>query len=83
MTKRGVSGVIAALCVGWVGALNAAEAGSKSTLDNLQTAYNGESNAEARYEAFAAKADEEGYKSVAALFRAAAKSGPDWGQPPK
>lgn len=77
MTKRGtavLAGVVAALCLGWAGALNAAEIGSASTLDNLQTAYNGESNARVRYEAFAAKADEEGYKSVAALFRAAAKS---------
>ena len=45
-----------------------------STLDNLQYAYNGESNAKVRYEAFAAKADLEGYKSVAGLFRATAKS---------
>ena len=52
----------------------AAEGTGKTALDNLQTAYNGESNAKARYEAFAAKADEEGYKSVATLFRAAAFS---------
>ena len=45
-----------------------------STLENLQAAYNGESNAHARYLKFAAKADLEGYKQVAALFRAAAKS---------
>jgi rubrerythrin len=43
-------------------------------LENMQAAFNGESNAKARYEAFAAKADEEGYKSVSTLFRAAAKS---------
>lgn len=42
------------------------------TLDNLQTAYNGESNARAKYLAFATKADQEGYPAVAALFRAAA-----------
>ncbi|OGV37178.1 MAG: hypothetical protein A2X48_04885 [Lentisphaerae bacterium GWF2_49_21] len=54
--------------------VKAAEEGGKATLDNLQAAFNGESNAKARYEAFAAKADEEGYKSVASLFRAAAKS---------
>lgn len=42
------------------------------TTDNLQTAYNGESNAHARYMAFAAKADEEGFRAVASLFRAAA-----------
>lgn len=43
-----------------------------TTLENLQTAYNGEMNAKARYEAFAAKAKEEGYASVATLFHAAA-----------
>jgi len=43
-----------------------------TTLDNLQAAYNGESNAKAKYEAFAKKADEEGYTKVASLFRAAA-----------
>jgi rubrerythrin len=47
---------------------------AKTTLDNLQTSYNGESNAKARYEVFAVKAKEEGYLSVAALFTAAAKS---------
>ncbi len=45
-----------------------------STLDNLQTAFNGESNAHARYVAFAQRADEEGYASVASLFRAAARA---------
>ena len=42
------------------------------TLDNLQAAFNGESNAHNRYLAFARKADEEGYAPVASLFRAAA-----------
>lgn len=45
-----------------------------STLDNLQAAYNGESNAHTRYLAFAKKADEDGYHQVASLFRAAAAS---------
>ena len=45
-----------------------------TTLENLQTAFDGESNAKARYEAFAAKADKEGYLGVAGLFRAAAFS---------
>lgn len=45
-----------------------------STLENLQTAFNGESNAHARYLAFAKKAEEEGYVPVASLFRAAAKA---------
>ncbi len=37
-------------------------------------AYNGESNAYVMYTAFATKADEEGYKEVGSLFRAAAKA---------
>ena len=45
-----------------------------TTIDNLQTAFNGESNANARYLAFAKKANEEGYCEVASLFRAAAKA---------
>ncbi len=44
------------------------------TLENLQAAYNGESNAHARYLAFAQKADKEGYGQVASLFRAAARA---------
>jgi rubrerythrin len=45
-----------------------------TTLENLQTAFNGESNAKARYEAFAVKAHAEGYVGVAGLFKAAALS---------
>lgn len=56
-------------------ALAAFAAGPQSpTLANLQAAYNGESNAHARYLAFAQKADAEGYGEVASLFRAAAKA---------
>ena len=67
-----VAGAVALMCAGF---LNAAEpAAGKTTVENLQAAFNGESNAKAKYEAFAAKADEEGYKSVASLFRAAAMS---------
>ena len=47
---------------------------STNTLDNLQAAFHGESNANARYMAFARKAGEEGYGEVASLFRAAAKA---------
>lgn len=43
-----------------------------ATLENLLAALNGEMNAKARYQKFAAKADEEGYGPVASLFRAAA-----------
>ncbi|MBK6588287.1 MAG: rubrerythrin [Acidobacteria bacterium] len=44
------------------------------TLENLQTAFNGESNANAKYLAFAKKADDEGYTKVGSLFRAAARA---------
>jgi rubrerythrin len=44
------------------------------TLDNLQAAFNGESNAKARYLAFAEKAEAEGYGKVASLFRAASRA---------
>ena len=42
------------------------------TLDNLQAAFAGESQANRRYLAFAKKADEEGFHQIARLFRAAA-----------
>jgi rubrerythrin len=45
-----------------------------TTLQNLMTAYNGESNAKVRYTAFAEKADAEGYGRVASLFRATARA---------
>jgi len=44
------------------------------TLANLLAAYDGESNAHARYAAFAEKADAEGYGQVASLFRAASRA---------
>lgn len=50
------------------------EKAAKPTVDNLMAAYAGESNAHARYVAFAKKADEEGYGPVASLFRAAARA---------
>ncbi len=45
-----------------------------TTLSNLQAAYEGESNACAKYKAFAVKAAEEGFQDVASLFRAAARA---------
>ena len=45
-----------------------------ATVQNLQSAYNMENDAHARYVAFAQKADREGYGEVASLFRAAARS---------
>ncbi len=43
-----------------------------STMENLQNAFAGESQANRKYLAFAKKADGEGFKQVAKLFRAAA-----------
>ncbi len=57
-----------------IGAGGAAHAGSDATLKNLETAYNGESNAQNKYLACAQQADEEGYGVAASLFRAAARS---------
>jgi len=51
-----------------------ADEATDTVIANLQKAHNGELNAKVRYLEFAVKADEEGYKSVAALFRAAADS---------
>jgi rubrerythrin len=55
-------------------ALFTGTARAATTLENLQAAYNGESNAAARYKAFAAKADGEGYAGAARLFRAASRA---------
>jgi rubrerythrin len=49
-------------------------AAESKTLANLMTAYNGESNAHAKYLAYAEKAEQEGYGKVASLFRAAASA---------
>ncbi len=43
-----------------------------ATYTNLNTAINGETNAYTKYDAFAKKAEEEGYAQVAKLFRATA-----------
>ncbi|MCL5072901.1 MAG: rubrerythrin family protein [Actinobacteria bacterium] len=45
---------------------------STKTLENLKEAFAGESQANRKYLAFAAKADTEGYPQIARLFRAAA-----------
>jgi rubrerythrin len=47
---------------------------SPQTLDNLNAAFQGESNAAHRYEAFGKQADAEGRAYVARLFRAASKA---------
>ncbi len=45
-----------------------------ATVENLQAAYNGESNAAAKYAAFAVQADRQNFAHVASLFRAAGKA---------
>ncbi len=44
------------------------------TVQNLFAAFEGETNAHAKYLAFAAKADEEGFHGMASLFRAAGRA---------
>lgn len=51
-----------------------ASATPSKTLVNLQAAFNGESNAHARYLEFAKQADKEGFFQVGSLFRAAARA---------
>jgi rubrerythrin len=45
-----------------------------TTVDNLATAFAGESQANRKYLAFAQKAEKEGFASIARLFRAAAEA---------
>jgi len=66
--------ILLAFMVAAVALPTLATAATSNTVENLQTAYNGESNAHARYLAFAQKADQEQYGEIASLFRAAAKA---------
>jgi len=50
------------------------EGNMSKTEENLKEAYAGESQANRKYLAFAKKAEEEGFKQVAKLFRAAAEA---------
>ena len=45
-----------------------------TTIANLLAAFDGESNANAKYVAFATKADADGWHGAASLFRAAAQA---------
>jgi rubrerythrin len=47
---------------------------ASATLQHLQNAYDGESNARIRYRLFAVQAEMDGYRGVASLFRAAARA---------
>jgi rubrerythrin len=68
----GLVGVLATMTVG--GRARAEEMKVGTTLENLMVAYNGESNASARYAEFAKKAEADGYLKVAQLFRATSAS---------
>lgn len=68
----GVLAVLALACAVALLPAPASAAPAGKSLENLMAAYDGESNAHARYLAFAEKADEEGYGRAASLFRAAA-----------
>ncbi len=62
--------------VSWLMTAGALAQGSPKdqTIQDLQAAFTGESNAAVRYAAFAAKADQEGFAQAASLFRAAARA---------
>jgi rubrerythrin len=71
--KNGRRVVLILFAFGLIGiATVRAAAVSSKTLKNLQSAFNGESNAHAKYLEFAKQADSEGLGKVASLFRAAA-----------
>jgi rubrerythrin len=72
--KRGVFGILVLAGVMALGMAGRLLAGPGTTAENLNAAYQMAANAESCYKAFAARADAEGCKSVAALFRAAGKS---------
>jgi rubrerythrin len=69
--KTKLSPIIAATLALLVFTGTARSAVSEQTLKNLNTAFQGESNASNRYDAFAKKADQDGFAQVAKLFRAA------------
>ncbi len=69
-----LSVVAAALLLSRASAADSKLSPNQQLIINLSEAFNGESNAHARYLAFAAQADNEGYTQVASLFRAAAKA---------
>ena len=63
-----------AVLLGPVPGRSFAHAANSSTQTSLQAAYQSDLRARTRYAAFAVRADEEGYRGVARLFRAAARS---------
>lgn len=78
MTNRiALAAILAALSAGPSPARAApdkAPGAAPATLANLQAAFEADTGAQARYAAFASKADQEGYRAAARLFRAASRS---------
>mgnify|MGYP000967519113 CR=1 FL=1 len=62
------------LCLIVTGLVASCSSGPSKTIENLKTAYNGESTASAKYAAFAQKAETEGFDTIAVMFRATSKS---------
>jgi rubrerythrin len=63
------------LAIAFVGYLTACKTAKPvKTIENLKAAYNGESTASAKYAAFAAKAAEEGFDTIAKMFQATSKA---------
>lgn len=71
---RKIFTLIAGMCLVAFTTLTTPAQEAPDTLANLMTAYNGEMNANAKYTAFAQRADEDGYAGAAALFRATARA---------
>lgn len=69
--SKPIVAVLLSLVIAMPAAAHAASQPSE-TLKNLETAYNGETNAHAKYLEFAKQAEKEGYGKVGSLFRAAA-----------
>ena len=69
--KRLTVGLVCMLAAGMT--FGQAPAAPKTTLDNLQAAYAADADAQQQFAAYAVKADGEGYKGVATLFRALVK----------
>ena len=71
---NGIRGIFANVVAVSLLGVSAVAAAANTTLQNMQTAFNGESNAHMLYLAFAEQADHENYGEVASLFRAAARA---------
>ena len=71
MKKLGIL-ILAIAAVGYITGCKAPK--PVKTIENLKAAYNGESTASAKYAAFAVKAKEEGFDTIAKMFEATSKA---------